>query len=319
MTPGQIISLVCYSVVILLGVPGNGLVVWVTGFCMPHSVTSLWFLNLALADFLCCLSLPLLMVKIANDDHWSFGPLACPIINGLLYTVMYCSVLQLVLISVDRCLLVTKPVWCQNKRRPKAAAWMCVLVWCFAVIGSIPQFIYYREKDASFSDKKKCEMSFLKREAHTPWIVYSFRSLFGFVLPFMIIATCHWKVYKHAGTGMSRGNRTRRTLKIIIAVIVCFFCCWIPLHILDFILQHTQRHGKSWPKVLFAHTLAVCLAYFNSCLNPLLYVCLGRGFKEKMNKSLRGVLNFATEEPQNKVTVTNDESRSTSIKEITKV
>uniref|UniRef100_A0A8C6TKR7 G-protein coupled receptors family 1 profile domain-containing protein n=1 Tax=Neogobius melanostomus TaxID=47308 RepID=A0A8C6TKR7_9GOBI len=284
--PAQIISLVCYSIVILLGVPGNAVVVWVTGFCMPHSVTSLWFLNLALADLLCCLSLPLLMVPLAHDDHWPFGSLGCPIIKGVFYLMMYCSVLQLVIISVDRYLLVTKPVWCQNKRRPRAAACVCVLVWCFALIGSIPQFVFYKETHASLN-KKECAMSFLT-SPHAPWLVYSFRFLLGFALPFLVIAACHWKVYKRAESGLSRGNRNKRTLKIIAAVIVSFFCCWIPLHIVDFILLGTPRHANNRPKVFFAHTLALCLAYVNSCLNPLLYVCLGRGFKDRMNRSLRG-------------------------------
>lgn len=315
--PAQIVSLVCYSIVILLGVPGNAVVVWVTGFCMPHSVTSLWFLNLALADLLCCLSLPMLMVPLAHDDHWPYGAVACPLIKGLFYLMMYCSVLQLVVISVDRYLLVTKPVWCQNKRNPRAAALVCVLVWCAALIGSIPQFVFYQEKFASLK-KKECSMLFPRVNPHTPWIVYSFRFLLGFVLPFLVIAACHWKVYRRAESGLSSGNRTKRTLKIIVAVILTFFLCWIPLHIVDFILLDTPRHSDKRPTVFFAHTLAVCLAYVNSCLNPLLYVCLGRGFKDRINKSLRGMLNFATEDPQ-RTCVTNDESKTTSTKELTKV
>ncbi|XP_020782540.1 C5a anaphylatoxin chemotactic receptor 1 [Boleophthalmus pectinirostris] len=318
MTPAQIISLVCYSIVILLGVPGNALVVWVTGFCMPHSVTSLWFLNLALADLLCCLSLPLLMVPLAHDDHWPFGPLACTMIKGLFYLVMYCSILQLVLISVDRYLLVTKPVWCQNMRRPRKAAWVCVLVWGVALIGSIPQFIFYKEVAAGLK-KKECSTAFPKSEG-IQYIVYSFRFLMGFAIPFLVIAVCHWRVYKRAESGLTRTTRSKRTLKIIVAVIVSFFICWIPLHIVDFILLDTPRHSPQRPKVFFAHTLALCLAYVNSCLNPLLYVCLGRGFKNRMSQSLRGVLNFATEEPQKRASVTNTtESRSLSTKEMTQI
>lgn len=317
--PAQIISLVCYSIVVLLGVPGNALVVWVTGFCMPHSVTSLWFLNLALADFLCCLTLPLLMVPLVHDDHWSFGSLGCPILKGLLYMMMYSSVLQLVLISVDRYLLVTKPVWCQNKRRPRAAVWGCVLVWFFAVVGSIPQFVTYKEVLVA-GEKKECRTSFPTSIRHSKWLFYAFRSLMGFVLPFLVIAVCHWKVYQRAEGGLSRGNRSKRTLKIIVAVIVSFFLCWIPLHIVDFIYLNTDRHTDAHPKVIFAHTMAVCLAYANSCLNPLLYVCLGRDFKNRVNRSMRSFLNFATEDPQNRASVTNDVSKSTSTtKEMTKI
>lgn len=317
-TPAQIIALACYSVVILLGVPGNALVVWVTGFCMPHSVTSLWFLNLALADLLCCLSLPLLMVPLAHDDNWHFGPLGCTLVKGLFYLVMYCSVLQLVFISLDRYLLVTKPVWCQNKRRPRTAVYGCIIVWFLALIGSIPQFLFYKEISAGL-DKRECAIDYPKTP-NSPWIILSFRFIMGFVLPFLIIACCHWKVYRRAESGMSREKRSKRTVKVIVAVILSFFVCWLPLHISDFILLGTLRTSPHRPTVFFAHTLAICLAYVNSCLNPLLYVCLGRGFKNRMNRSLRSVLHFATEDPQpNRQSVSTNGTRSTSIKEMTKI
>lgn len=321
--PIQIVALFFYALVFLLGVPGNALVVWVTGFCMQRSVTSLWFLNLALADLLCCLSLPLLMVPLAHDDHWHFGPLACTLIKGLFYLVMYCSVLQLVLISLDRCLLVSKPIWCQNNRRPKQAAFGCVAVWCLALIGSIPQFIYTKEIKAG-DEKREC------LTVHTvlsAWLITGYRFLVGFVLPFAVIIICHLVVYSRAGKGLSRGrNRSKKTLKVVIAVVLSFFLCWLPLHILDFLILVTPRNSPNSPKIYLAHVLALCLAYFNSCLNPLLYVCLGRGFKDSMSRSLRNMLNFISEDPTTRVstvnnaTITNTDTKSSSNgKETTKI
>lgn len=315
--PIQIAALFFYALVFLLGVPGNALVVWVTGFCMQRSVTSLWFLNLALADLLCCLSLPLLMVPLAHDDHWHFGPLACTLIKGLFYLVMYCSVLQLVLISVDRWLLVSKPIWCQNNRRPKKAVIGCVAVWCLALIGSIPQFVYTKEIQAG-EDKREC---LTVHTLLTAWVITWYRFLVGFFLPFVVIIVCHWVVYRRAESGLSRGRtRSKKTLKVVIAVVLSFFLCWLPLHILDFLLLVTPRHSAHSPKIYLAHVLALCLAYFNSCLNPLLYVCLGRGFKDSMNRSLRNMLNFISEDPTIKVSITNTDTKSTSNgKETTKI
>ena len=139
--PFQIVTLVCYGLVFILGVPGNALVVWVTGFGMSRTVTSIWFLNLSLADLLCCLSLPILMVPLAHDDHWHFGPIACTLFKSLFYLVMHCSVLLLVLISVDRCMLVSWPVWCQNNRRPGMAVWACGGAWVLALLATIPELL----------------------------------------------------------------------------------------------------------------------------------------------------------------------------------
>lgn len=316
--PIQIAALVFYALVVLLGVPGNALVVWVTGFCMQRSVTSLWFLNLALADLLCCLSIPLLMVPLAHDDHWHFGPVACTLVKSLFYLVMHCSVLQLVLISVDRWLLVTKPVWCQNSRRPKKAVFICVVVWFLALIGSIPQFVYTKEIEAG-EDKREC---LTVNTPLTGWLITSYRFLVGFLFPFLVIVVCHWVVYRRAEGGLSRSRArsSTRTLRVIVAVVLSFFLCWLPLHIVDFLNLLTPRSHPLKPKLYLAQVLTLCLAYFNSCLNPLLYVCLGRGFKDSMNRSLRNMLNFITEEPTNKLSTINDtKSTSNSSKEATKV
>ncbi|KAM3616266.1 uncharacterized protein V6R79_015217 [Siganus canaliculatus] len=315
--PIQIATLFLYSLVVLLGVPGNAVVVWVTGFRMPRSATSIWFLNLALADLLCCLSLPLLMVPLAHDDHWHFGPLACTLVKSLFYLFMYCSVLQLVLISLDRWLLVSKPIWCQNNRKPRHAACVCVAIWCLALIGSIPQFVYTKEIHAG-EHKRECVTVYTPLSA---WLITSYRFLVGFFLPFLVIVVCHLVVYSKAHSGMSSSRtRSKRTLRVIVAVVLSFFLCWLPLHILDFVVLVTPRHSTNSPRVYLAHTLALCLAYFNSCLNPLLYVCLGRGFKDSMSRSLRNILNFISEEPTHRMSITNNDTKSTSSgKEMTKI
>lgn len=302
--------LVCYGLVFLLGVPGNALVVWVTGFRMPRSVTSLWFLNLALADLLCCLTLPLLMVSLTLDQHWPFGLVACKLLKGLIYLVLYCSVLLLVLISLDRWLMVSRPVWCQNRRRPQWASWVCAGVWLLAFLGTIPQFIHLNEVRLS-PTKALCVGQYTNASG---WAVTTLRFVLTFLLPFLIIVSCHLVVYCRAerGANMGRGGanaaRTRRMLRVIAAVVLSFFLCWLPLHLLDFLLLKTPLDSPHSANINLAHALAFCLAYSNSCLNPLLYVCLGPGFKDSLSRSLRSVLNFATEEPVGRTSISNTKS-----------
>lgn len=297
--PRQIFALICYAAVFLLGVPGNALVVWVTGFRMPRSVTSMWFLNLALADLLCCLSLPLLMVPLAHDYHWLFGPVACKLLKGLIYLVMYCSVLLLVAISLDRWLLVYRPIWCQNRRRPAQASWVCAGVWFLALLGSIPEFVYVRQVQKGI-EKLECLKVFPPTAA---WAVTTQRFVLGFLLPCAFIVGSHWVVYRRARLG-SNAARSKRTLRVILAVALSFFLCWLPLHVMDFLVLLTPPDSEHRGQVNIAHALTLCLAYFNSCLNPLLYVFLGRGFKESMTRSLRSVFNFISEDPMGRRSTT---------------
>ncbi|XP_028857493.1 C5a anaphylatoxin chemotactic receptor 1 [Denticeps clupeoides] len=294
----HIFALVCYALVFLLGAPGNALVAWVTAFRMPRSVNALWFLNLALADLLCCLSLPLLMVPLAQDQHWSLGAVACKLLPGLLYLVMYCSVLILVLISLDRWMLVSYPVWCQNYRTPKLACWVCGGVWLLALLGSIPQFIYMEEEVIS---PRKTECKPWTSSLSSAWALVLSRVILSFLLPFLVICVCHWRVYRRAAGGQGRTGRSTRTVRVIVAVVLSFFLCWLPLYVLEIVLLVEEGPG-----LMLAHVLALCLAYFNSCLNPLIYVCMGRGFKESITRSLRSVLHLASEDPSRHISMTHN-------------
>lgn len=300
----HIISLVCYALVFIIGVPGNALVAFVTAFRMPRSVNALWFLNLALADLLCCMSLPLLMVPLAQDMHWSMGPLACKLLHGAFFLFMYWSVLQLALISLDRWMLVSYPVWCQNWRRPRYAHWACLCVFLLSLLASAPQFAIMEAKPLKLFDfldvtPAKIECNAKLNSLTGAWAIVIFRCIMGFVLPFLVICVSHLRVYQRAsGHRQDRGGRGRQTraTRVIIAVVLSFFLCWAPLHLLDIVhvaLPHNQRSHK----LMLAHVLATCLAYVNSCLNPVIYVCMGRGFKEGLIRTLRSVLNFASEAP----------------------
>ncbi|XP_059420554.1 C5a anaphylatoxin chemotactic receptor 1-like [Carassius carassius] len=295
------IALVCYLIVFLLGVPGNALVVWVTAFRMPNSVNAQWFLNLAIADLLCCLSLPLLMVPLAQDQHWPYGALGCKLLSGLLYMMMYCSVLLLVVISLDRFLLVTRPVWCQNHRNTRQARCVCLVVWILSLLAGSPQFAHmeiYEESNTKLSCKG------IYSDIGYAWTVTLARCFLSFLLPFLIICISHWKVFRTTSSGRG-SDKSARTLRVILALVLSFFLCWLPLNVVDIMMLMKKGRSESFIANLnLAHVLTLCLAYINSCLNPLLYVCLGRGFKENLISSLRSVLHFASEAPIHRTSMT---------------
>ena len=76
-TSSEIAFLTIYSLVFVLGVLGNGVVIWVTGFKMKKTVNTVWYLNLPVADFLVSAFLPLTITEIAMDLHWPFGKFMC--------------------------------------------------------------------------------------------------------------------------------------------------------------------------------------------------------------------------------------------------
>lgn len=138
----QILSMVILCLTCLLGLPGNGLVLWVAGLKMKRTVNTVWFLHLTLADLLCCLSLPFSLANLILRGYWPYGLFLCKLIPSIIILNMFASVFLLTAISLDRCLMVHKPIWCQNHRNVRTAFTVCGCVWAVAFVMCVPVFIY---------------------------------------------------------------------------------------------------------------------------------------------------------------------------------
>ncbi|KAJ8388902.1 hypothetical protein AAFF_G00126580 [Aldrovandia affinis] len=309
----NIMSLIVYCLAFVLGVLGNGVVIWVTGFKMKKTVNTVWFLNLAVADFLFTAFLPLSVAYTAMGFHWPFGKFMCKLNSTLSFLNMFASVYILVVISVDRFMSVVHPVWAQNHRNPRKASGVSLAVWLLALALSAPYFAFRDTAPAYHNENViNCFNNFaLSEDYETPTVLElrAFRHqamiitrfLLGFVVPFTIIVSCYAVIIHRLKKNRSLSSRSGRPFKIIAAVITAFFLCWAPYHIL--VLIEMVNHMATENNITLDHVttigipIASSLAFLNSCLNPLLYVFMGQDFKDKVRKSILKVLETAfTEE-----------------------
>ncbi|KAL6489397.1 hypothetical protein MHYP_G00031380 [Metynnis hypsauchen] len=289
---------------------------------MKKTVNTVWFLNLAVADFLFTAFLPLSVAYTAMGFHWPFGRFMCKLNSTLSFLNMFASVYILVVISMDRCVSVVRPIWAQNHRSVSRASMLSFGVWVFALILSSPYFVFrdtapdYDNENVincfnnfAFSDDyETAEVVDLRLLRHRAMIITRF--LLGFVVPFSIIVSCYAVIVHRLKRNRSMSGRTGRPFKIIAAVITAFFLCWAPYHILVLIEMANHMASKYSPTLEHVTTIgipiATSLAFLNSCLNPLLYVFIGQDFKDKVRKSVLKVLETAfTEEVSRTNTYTN--------------
>ncbi|CAH2297236.1 ase-activated receptor 1-like, partial [Pelobates cultripes] len=69
-----------------------------------------YMLNLAVADVLFASALPFQIAYRFSGSNWIFGSGMCSFVTGAFYCNMYCSVLLMTSISVDRFLGVVFPI-----------------------------------------------------------------------------------------------------------------------------------------------------------------------------------------------------------------
>uniref|UniRef100_A0A3B3V7L8 G-protein coupled receptors family 1 profile domain-containing protein n=1 Tax=Poecilia latipinna TaxID=48699 RepID=A0A3B3V7L8_9TELE len=264
-------SLVIYCVIIVVGTVGNGLVIYVTGFKMKKTVNSLWFLNLALADFLFTAFLVFTAVSLSQQHHWPFGEFMCKLNNFVSLVNMFASVFFLMAINLDRCLSTWVVEWAQNERTVLKAQIISAVIWFAAGICSTPY--------ASFHN------------IQLKWTLYTFRFVVGFLIPFLAIFLSYVAIEIR-----SKRMRKRRCHRIIFSIIFAFFICWLPFHVLSFIELKINHYPDLGSTVHVAGPLTVSLAFMNSCLNPILYVFMCDEFQKKLKQSIWLVLENALAE-----------------------
>ncbi|XP_054461573.1 C3a anaphylatoxin chemotactic receptor-like isoform X2 [Anoplopoma fimbria] len=275
------VSIVLYSLTIVLGITGNSMVIWVAGFKLKPKVTNVWLVNLAIADLIFCFTRIFSLIKKLLNNNWPFGTFVCKFNGFFKYANMFCSVFLLAVISLDRALCIWKPFFTKQRRTLWAARLVAVLVWSAAIIFSTPYFIYrqvYVKNNIT-----KCSLEVKEDNSNTKLVLYVIRFLCGFLLPFTVILIC----YILAGIGIRRTRLSgkSRPLRILASLVIAFFLCWAPYHCLLLVKMVDSNNAvvKIW------QPLATGVAFFNSCVNPLLYFCMGLDMRGRFRQSLAAV------------------------------
>lgn len=252
------------------------------------NVTNVWLVNLAVADLIFCLTRALSLVKKLFFNHWPYGGFLCKFNGFFKYANMFCSVFLLAVISLDRVLCIWQPVFAKRRRTLLAARAVALGVWMASVVLSSPYFVYRRVSVKK--NRSSCSVDVDEGHSATKVALYTNRFLCGFLLPFVVILVC----YILAGVGIRRTRLSgkSRPLRILAALVTAFFVCWAPYHCLQMVKLVDEKQAAV--KVLSPVLSAV--AYFNSCINPLLYFCMGLQVRGRLRHSLTTVYKRALED-----------------------
>ncbi|XP_048364519.1 mas-related G-protein coupled receptor member H-like [Sphaerodactylus townsendi] len=124
----------------ILGIVGNGTVVWLLGFRMKRTPFTTYILNLAIADIgvlilsiLECIYVVYEFI-IAVLYHDAVSPLKYYIFAYVVSLFYNTDQFLLTAISADRCVAVLFPVWHRCHRRPHLSRTVCVFMWVLSFL-----------------------------------------------------------------------------------------------------------------------------------------------------------------------------------------
>uniref|UniRef100_A0A3Q1F7M0 P2Y receptor family member 10 n=1 Tax=Acanthochromis polyacanthus TaxID=80966 RepID=A0A3Q1F7M0_9TELE len=282
---------------LLLFIPGlllNTTALWV--LCRHISKRTkavIFMINLALADLVHILSLPL-RIYYYFTHSWPFGPYVCMFCFYLKYLNMYASIVFLVCISMQRCVFLLDPFAARRWRR-RYDLLISLVVWVVVGLACSP-FILMRSGSNSSSlnsasnIKPTCFKDLPTRHVSLPQAIsiIAFAQLFGFLIPLACIlyinSTCQSNKYHVKQTNSEK----RRALRMVLSCCSLFLLCFAPYH-LNFLLymmvqQDIVSHCATRVAVQQFHPVSLCLASMSCCLNPLLYYFLTAEFRMHLSR-----------------------------------
>lgn len=271
-----------YTVVFLISVPIN--ICALMAFSKrirPKKPAAIYMLNLACADLIFAMLLPFKIVYHFSGNNWLFGPVMCRAVTAAFYWNMYCSVLLIACISVDRLLAVVYPIDSLVWRRPRNSIIACTTMWIVSFAGSVPlvlseQTLYLKELDIT-----TCHDVLPVQEQiwHNKFYFIAL-SCTLFFLPLIVTVMSYARVIcvlTSVPKGVP-GSSRRRTRAVVMAltVVVMFVLCFAPtnclllVHFLQFnagISQAQEAPDGSYA----AYLVFLCVGSLNCLLDPVVY------------------------------------------------
>ncbi|XP_077434904.1 neuropeptide Y receptor Y7 isoform X2 [Vanacampus margaritifer] len=282
----QITLITAYSLIILLGLLGNALVIYmIIRYRNMRTVTNFFIANLALADLLVdTLCLPFTLVYTLLDE-WKFGAVLCHMVPFAQALSVHVSILTLTVIALERYRCI---VFYLGQRLTWHASFLIMaLTWTISAVLAAPLAIF---REYRYEEIPNINLHFAVCFESWPHgtsrdgVIYSLSMLLlQYIIPLAIISyayICIWVKLKNHISPSTRNDailRRKKTTKMLALVVVVFAICWLPFHVfqlasdLDLILVFNEY------KLIYTvfHIVAMCSTF----ANPLLYGWMNKNYR----------------------------------------
>ncbi|XP_059208536.1 B2 bradykinin receptor-like [Centropristis striata] len=275
----------------VLGLVLNAFVLMV--FCLHKkacTVAEIYLSNMAAADFILMAFLPFWAVYEANKFNWTLPHSLCKLVPLSINVNTYSSIYFLVLISIDRYVALVLPLSNKRMRRPKYAKLCCALVWGFSLLLSVPTLVYREAKYIPDQNVTRCRLNYPDKKTFLLFDVMLLTS--GFIIPISIISFYTLRIIQTLKNRITEGLHSLKTEQkattLVLAVLLAFMICWVPFYLvkmLRWLIVFDVLSGCSIKTIVaLCNQIFMYFAFFNSVLNPILYVIVGKNFQKKVRE-----------------------------------
>ncbi|XP_066472352.1 proteinase-activated receptor 1-like [Tiliqua scincoides] len=264
-----------YTLIIALSLPLN--ILSILMFLIKMKVKKpavVYLLNLASADVLFVSVLPFKISYHFSGNNWAFGPEMCRVVTAAFYCNMYCSILLMMAISIDRFLAVVYPMQSLSWRTLSRAYIVCVAIWFVALAGVIPLLITEQTWIIPQLNITTChDVLHADRLEGYYFIFFTIFSSTFFFVPLIISSVCYVCIIRclRSSDIAAKQSKKRRALLLSIAVFSVFIVCFGPTNVLLLIHYIYFSYKRYMDNIYFAYLICVCISSVSCCIDPLIY------------------------------------------------
>ncbi|XP_038617854.1 probable G-protein coupled receptor 83 isoform X2 [Tachyglossus aculeatus] len=290
----KVLLIVAYSFIIVFSLFGNVLVCHVViKNKRMHSATSLFIVNLAVADLMITLlNTPFTLVRFVKST-WFFGKGMCHVSRFAQYCSLHVSALTLTAIALDRHQVIMHPLK-PRMSTAKGVVYIAV-IWIMATCFSLPHAIYQKLiflKNRGHVFRSSCIPHF-PEPADLFWKYLDLSTfVLLYLLPLLIISVAYAVVAKKLWLRNAIGDVTteqyyalrrkkKKTIKMLVLVVVLFAICWLPLNCYVILLSSKTTNTNNAMYLAF-HWFAMS----STCYNPFIYCWLNDNFRAELKALL---------------------------------
>ncbi|XP_041828090.1 C-C chemokine receptor type 6 [Melanotaenia boesemani] len=285
---GALTQTIIYSIISVFGLIGNILVmVTYVFYKRAKTMTDVYLFNVAVADLIFVLALPLIMYN--EHNHWPMGNVACKMLGSAYSINLYSGMLLLACISCDRYVAIVQARRSFGSRAHALtySRLICSAVWLFAVALTLPTLIYTEllEEEDRMTETQMvtCQLNFHTEDTAKLMkvMVPSLQMAIGFLLPLFVMVFCYSCIVYTLLRAQS--SQRHKAIRVILAVVVVFVACHLPYNMT--LLIHTMFLFKlrdCEEELIKLQVLAISrsVAFLHCSLNPILYAFIGVKFRK---------------------------------------
>ena len=287
--PLTIALIVLYSIVFFVGLLGNIFVI-ITVFHYKHmrTLTNVFLVNLAISDLLVVLfCIPITLGTSVYKDY-VYGIGMCKLTSFLQGSAISVSSLSLLTISINRFIAIHRPLRARIIFSKRRVYFVIVAIWCMSFSVFVPLLVVNEIQNTgipSFFNRRICSEKWDQPNGKKSYDIMVFICIFlipmlAMVFSYTKISLVLWRTQDKAITQTRRVIlQRRRTVKLLICVVVIFCVCWLPYNITNIWLEFEVSQAGLVVSTQ-VYPLLQLLGISNSAINPICYCMMSSGFQK---------------------------------------